>query len=461
MKWHRAVPHQEYALTYNESGSLVSDAGRNIANIEYDNMNNPVRIQFTDGNVTKYVYSAAGEKLRVIYQTAVPNITVAIGSTRELSIYETLHTETIDYLLGGALTLKNGRIDKYQFEEGYCQATESSDTSDGFYFCYYEKDHLGNIRQVRKVNRTQNGEVIQTNNYYPFGAEFCDGSANYSVQSHKYNGKEFDRMHGLNTYDYGARQYNPITARWDRIDPLAHEYHAISPYVYCVNNPMRFIDPDGRQIKITGDIQLGLEYLQYTLPKDLRQYVTINNGYVDVNVMRKGLSTESAQNSVNFQSLYELVSDNKVVEYSIDENKEANDINGNPISNIPLPFNDPVCDEYSNYEPEIIGSVGWSLAPTSHHWTKNDAEQRGATPNPTYSTTENYHVQINKRILKYDNLKSYLVISTAHELYGHILFMFRNKDSLHYTDRTEAGRNVELEEWIKHRSNEAKINYIN
>ena len=47
MKWHRAVPHQEYALTYNESGSLVSDAGRNIANIEYDNLNNPVRIQFT------------------------------------------------------------------------------------------------------------------------------------------------------------------------------------------------------------------------------------------------------------------------------------------------------------------------------------------------------------------------------------------------------------------------------
>ena len=47
--------------------------------------NNPVRIQFTNGNVTRYVYSATGEKLRVVYQTAVPNITVAIGSARELS----------------------------------------------------------------------------------------------------------------------------------------------------------------------------------------------------------------------------------------------------------------------------------------------------------------------------------------------------------------------------------------
>ena len=42
-------------------------------------------IYFTNGSVKKYVYSATGEKLRVIYQTAVPNITVAIGSARELS----------------------------------------------------------------------------------------------------------------------------------------------------------------------------------------------------------------------------------------------------------------------------------------------------------------------------------------------------------------------------------------
>ena len=58
------------------------DAGRNIARIDYDCLNNPVRIQFTNGNVTKYIYSTIGEKLRVVYQTAVPNITVAIGSSR-------------------------------------------------------------------------------------------------------------------------------------------------------------------------------------------------------------------------------------------------------------------------------------------------------------------------------------------------------------------------------------------
>lgn len=51
------------------TGSLVSDASRKIAKIEYDYNNNPVRIQFTNGNVTKYVYSATDELLLVAGDT--------------------------------------------------------------------------------------------------------------------------------------------------------------------------------------------------------------------------------------------------------------------------------------------------------------------------------------------------------------------------------------------------------
>ena len=61
----------------------------------------------------------------------------------------------------------------------------------------------------------------------------------------KNDGKEFDGMHGLNTYDYGARQYNPVTARWDRVDPLCEKDPGISPYAYVRDNPMKYIDPDG------------------------------------------------------------------------------------------------------------------------------------------------------------------------------------------------------------------------
>lgn len=102
-------------------------------------------IYFTNGNVTKYVYSATGEKLRVVYQTAVPNITVAIGSARELMPSEILYTDSTDYLLGGSLTLKNGRIDMFQFDGGYCQATQYNATQDNFIFtmvCFLLKLHL-------------------------------------------------------------------------------------------------------------------------------------------------------------------------------------------------------------------------------------------------------------------------------------------------------------------------------
>ena len=87
------------------------------------------------------------------------------------------------------------------------------------------------------------GRIRQTTNYYAFGMTSEESSSTW--QSYKYNGKELDRMHGLDTYDYGARQYDPVLARWDRIDPLCEKYYSTSPYAYCVNNPVNAIDPDG------------------------------------------------------------------------------------------------------------------------------------------------------------------------------------------------------------------------
>ena len=72
-------------------------------------------------------------------------------------------------------------------------------------------------------------------------------------KKYKYNGKEYETMYGLNTYDYGARQYDPARITWDRMDQFCEKYYHINPYMYCAGNPVRFIYPDGREWKYSTD----------------------------------------------------------------------------------------------------------------------------------------------------------------------------------------------------------------
>lgn len=108
---------------------------------------------------------------------------------------------------------------------------------------YNFTDHLGNVRAV--VDDGNNG--VQLTNYYPFGLANDAGSFYYN--KYLYNGKEIqdDVLGGtyLGWYDYGARFPDPYTGRWLVIDPLAEKSRRWSPYTYCFNNPLRFIDPDG------------------------------------------------------------------------------------------------------------------------------------------------------------------------------------------------------------------------
>ena len=112
--------------------------------------------------------------------------------------------------------------------------------------------HLGNNDEVVDAK----GVVQQVTNYYPFGAPYTDASASKGadVQPYKYNGKELDLMHGLNTYDHGARQNDPILCRWDRIDPLCEVDYNISPYAFCGGNPVNRVDKDGRIWETVWDV---------------------------------------------------------------------------------------------------------------------------------------------------------------------------------------------------------------
>ncbi len=178
-------------------------------------------IKFADGKTIKYTYSADGRKLRAVYTTVRPAT-----------------SKQVDYC--GNLIFENGQLKQMLVDGGYIPMDDWSGT-----YRFYVKDHIGNNRMV--MHEYYGAE--QMNNYYPYGG-LMSSSTGWNVQRFKYNGKELDLMHGLNTYDYGARQHDPILARWDRIDPLCEKYYNVSPYAYCANNPVIIVDPDGRDGKV-------------------------------------------------------------------------------------------------------------------------------------------------------------------------------------------------------------------
>ena len=76
------------------------------------------------------------------------------------------------------------------------------------------------------------------------------GSEGSEAQPRKYNGKEWVEAFGYDNYLYGARDYYAAIGRFTVVDPFAEKYAHISPYAYCANNPIKYVDPDGREIFI-------------------------------------------------------------------------------------------------------------------------------------------------------------------------------------------------------------------
>ncbi len=105
---------------------------------------------------------------------------------------------------------------------------------------WFHPDHLGSSSFITGAD----GEVTQNIEYFPSGETFVENHRNSNHSPYKFNGKELDAETGY--YYYGARYYNPRISLWLNVDPLAEKMPSWSPYSYSFNNPIRFIDPDGR-----------------------------------------------------------------------------------------------------------------------------------------------------------------------------------------------------------------------
>jgi len=200
--------------TYDANGNLTRDSHKKIAKIQYNILNLPKSIFFVSKDTTEYLYDAGGVKRRVLYKTGEENPLISLGTTLATSPNILKNTWT-DYC--GNVIYENGTLSRILVDGGYITMSGTTPT-----YHYYIQDHQGNNRVVFN----QNGTIEQTNHYYPFGMIFGEGIDN-SDNRYKFNGKELDRMHGLDLYDYGARHYDAAIGRWGAVDPLAEKYYSI------------------------------------------------------------------------------------------------------------------------------------------------------------------------------------------------------------------------------------------
>ena len=231
-------------IDYDDNGNMTSQKDKGINSISYNYLDLPSSVIYNTSYIvqdpfggqiernvnTQYLYDAGGTKLKTEY--------TAFHSKSQLEI-----KRITEYL------------DNFQYENGALQFTANEE---GYYdfvqnrYIYTYKDHLGNIRLSYYKQTDSTAKVLEENNYYPFGLRHTGYyPLTESTYRYKYNGKEVQE-NGM--YDYGARMYMPEIARWGVMDPMAEQYRAWSTYNYAVNNPISFIDPDGR---MTYDWKLG------------------------------------------------------------------------------------------------------------------------------------------------------------------------------------------------------------
>ena len=239
---------------------------RGIEKIRYFFLNLPSEISFTEKNAyIRNMYDANGNKFKMITYANIPLVIgraapakvsarakavlpehVTDSLLRDNSIMERLTpiyelagvAGMTTYNYCGNIVYRNGIPTIYR-EDGFTTLARMRFPE----FHYYIRDHQGNIRGVTDGR----GNIEQQNDYYPFGGMMASSTGG-AVQPYRYTGKELVRFQGLDWLDYGARWYDPAILHWNGVDKLAEKYTTVSPYNFCLNNPMRYIDPDGKKV---------------------------------------------------------------------------------------------------------------------------------------------------------------------------------------------------------------------
>lgn len=278
MKEYRDYNHNGLDYFYDSNGNMTADLDRDIVAIRYNLLNLPDTVQFRNGSAIVNYYTADGKRTGSKYLTPLTTVVIPAGQTfgstsgtAAMSSHVTARRGSLEY--AGA-DFESDTLIRIHNGDGYLDCSEQD-------FRYFVRDYQGNIRTVygsavakltpveTPFSSTIRGAIggdkppirpkpiehtvtYQRMQYYPFGLPY---EAHYQPeeQPYKYGGKEFIELHGYDSYDFDARMYYPALCRFMTMDPLCEKYYSISPYAYCNNNPVKYVDPDGESWRLTYD----------------------------------------------------------------------------------------------------------------------------------------------------------------------------------------------------------------
>ncbi|MEO1030035.1 MAG: DUF6443 domain-containing protein [Bacteroidota bacterium] len=219
--------------TYDANGNMLTDLNKGISsNILYNHLDLPTKVTLAGGNI-EYIYDATGVKQKKIVSTGT----------------------ITDY--AGNIIYENNVFKMLSNPEGYLEPPAPSSKTGAPTYVYQYKDHLGNIR-LSYFDNDGTLEIIEENNYYPFGLKHKGYNGNVSANVNSvasrfgFNGMKLENSDiggdALELYEMDMRQYDPAIARWTSIDPVVH--YSKSTYNAFDNNPVYWADPSGADSQV-------------------------------------------------------------------------------------------------------------------------------------------------------------------------------------------------------------------
>ena len=219
---------------YDSNGNLVKNLDNKIGFIKYNIINLPEAVAFNDGNLLTYSYMADGRKVRDSYGSFPIRTSTPLDSiVNNTDPYITEHNDwSEDYYY-------SGRLYRIVTPEGFIRFVNRV----GYSIFYSMKDHVGSFRGYWEPGHANGPITFGYPSYHPSGIIYRKP---YTDVPFALGGKEFMGTNNLDEYFFGARTMYAIMNRFNQMDPLCEKYYSVSPYAYCMNNPVRFVDPDGK-----------------------------------------------------------------------------------------------------------------------------------------------------------------------------------------------------------------------